>query len=118
MNGRPRSPFTDQQLIALHKKGLNDVEIARELGVRDSAIFSRRRKLGLKTHGRRLLFTDQQLKELHEQGFNDYEIAEKLGVDRSWVSKRRMRLGLKSNFPRYRTRDSLGRFTEKISDKS
>ncbi len=43
-------PFTDQQLIALHKKGMNDVEIAGELGVRVSAVFYHRRKLLRKKH--------------------------------------------------------------------
>ena len=98
---RRRRLFTDQQLIALHKKGMNDVEIARELGVKDGAIFSRRKKLGLKAHGRRLLFTNQQLIELHEKGLNDREIAENLGVVRCTVSRRRSRLGLK---PRKRKR--------------
>ena len=41
--------FTEQQLIALHKKGMNDAEIARELGVCDSAVRYHRRKLGLKS---------------------------------------------------------------------
>jgi len=101
MAKRRRAPFTDQQIIALHKKGMNDVEIAEELGVRDSSVFYHRRKLGLEAHGRRLLFTDQQLKELHEQGLNDREISENLGVTRCTVSRRRNRLGLK---PRTRKR--------------
>jgi len=75
---------------------MNDVEIAGELGVRDSAVFSRRRKLGLKAHGRRLLFTDQQLIELHDQGLYDREIAEKLGAYKSTAKYHRRRLGLKS----------------------
>ena len=89
--------FTDQQLITLNKKGLNDREIAEELGVPRKTVSRRRMKLGLKAHGRRLLFTDQQLIELHEQVWNDTEIGEKLGVAPSAVNQRRIKLGLKSH---------------------
>jgi len=58
-------PFTDQQLIDLHEKGLNDREIAEELGIPKTAINYRRRKLGLKAHDRKLQFADQQLIALH-----------------------------------------------------
>jgi len=66
--------FTNQQLIALHERGLNDREIA---------------------HGPRLLFTDQQLIELHERGLNDPEKAERLGVSKDAIFYRRRKLGLK-----------------------
>ncbi|MBA7625357.1 hypothetical protein ES703_32786 [subsurface metagenome] len=94
MVGRRRL-FTDQQLIALYKKGMIDREIADELGIHKSTVSKRRMRLGLKGHEPKLLFTDQQLIELHEQGFNDREIGEKLGVTPQAVGLRRNRLGLK-----------------------
>ena len=60
--------FTDDQLIELHKKGMNDREIADELGLdrrviaRARAIGARRRKLGLKAHhGRIPIFADREI---------------------------------------------------------
>jgi len=87
--------FTDQQLIDLHEKGLNDQEKAEKLGVTPSAVNYRRRRLGLEAHGRKR-FTDQQLIDLHERGLNGREIADKLGVTPSAVNNRRRRLSLKS----------------------
>jgi len=46
--GRLRVLFTDQQLIELHKKGMNDREVGEKLGVSRNAVCSRRRRLGLK----------------------------------------------------------------------
>ena len=95
MVGRHRAPFTDQQLINLHEKRLNDAEIAKKLGTSKPAVNYRRRKLGLKGHDPKLLFTDQQLINLHEKRLNGREIAEKLGVTSSAVNYHRRRLGLK-----------------------
>ena len=97
MVGRRRVPFTDQQLItliALHKKGMNDVEIAGELGVPKYVVKYRRRKLGLESNYK-LLFTDQELISLHERGLNDREKAERLGASEEVVFYHRKRLGLK-----------------------
>jgi len=92
-------PFTDQQLITLYKKGMNDPEIARELGVKRNAVKYRRKKLGLL---RTRLFTDQQLIDLHEMGLNDWEKAERLGVSDGAVFYHRKRLGLKPIYKRRR----------------
>jgi len=68
MARRDRNPlFTDDQLIELLKKGMNDREIADELGVdrrviaRARAIGARRRKLGLKAHHGRSIFADREI---------------------------------------------------------
>jgi len=98
MAGRGRRRlFTDQQLIELHKKGMNDREIGDKLGSGRMTVGKHRRRLGLKAHAPRRLFTDQQLKELHELGFNDREIGEKLGAHLSTVGLHRNRLGLKAH---------------------
>ncbi|GAH47120.1 unnamed protein product, partial [marine sediment metagenome] len=89
--------FTDQQLIDLHEKGLNDREKAEKLGVTPSSVSYRRRKLGLKGHDPKLLFTDQQLIDLHEKGLNDQEKAEELCVSKPAVNYRRRRLGLEAH---------------------
>jgi len=47
MVGRRRAPFTDQQLIDLHERGLNGREIAEELDVTPSAVNYHKRRLGL-----------------------------------------------------------------------
>jgi len=86
--------FTDEQLIELYKKEMNDTEIAVELGATRSLVGTRRVRLGLKVIGRRLLVTDEQLIELNEQGLNDKEIAEKLGANKYTVGYHRRRLGL------------------------
>ena len=44
--GRKRL-FTDEQLIALHERGLNDREKAEELGATEGAVSHHRRRLGL-----------------------------------------------------------------------
>ncbi|GAJ03060.1 unnamed protein product, partial [marine sediment metagenome] len=96
--------FTDKQLTeltVLYEKGLNDPEIAKELGVKREAVKYRRKKLGLL---RSRLFTDQQLIDLHGEGLNDREMAEKLGASEGVVFYHRKRLGLEAN--RHRT---LGR---------
>jgi len=48
MVGRRRAPFTDQQLISLHERGLNDREKAEKLGASESSAYYHRVKLGLK----------------------------------------------------------------------
>ena len=90
-----RRLFTDQQLIALHKKGMIDRQIADELGVHKTTVRKRRIRLGIKAHGHKLLFTDQQFIDLHDRGLNGREIAEELGVTPSAVNYRRRRLILK-----------------------
>lgn len=88
--------FTDQQLIELHKKGMNDREISEKIGAHQNTVSVHRRRLELKVHGhRRRLFTDEQLIELHARGFNDREVGEKLGISSNSVCKRRRGLGLK-----------------------
>lgn len=94
--------FTDRQLIALYRKGLNDPKIAEELGVKRNAVKHRRKKLGLL---RTRLFTDQQLIELHREGLTDPEKAERLGASDGAVYYHRKRLGLKAN--RRKTRRKL-----------
>ncbi|GAG84505.1 unnamed protein product, partial [marine sediment metagenome] len=102
------SSFTDQQVIDLHAKGLNDTEIAERLGVGYSAVNSRRRKLGLKiikkVRAHKRLFTDQQLINLHKRGLNDREIAKRLGVAQMTVNIYRNRLGLKTQKRKSRRR--------------
>ena len=89
--------FTNQQLIELYEQGLNDSEIAVKLGATRTLVRTRRVRLGLKAHGRKLLFTDQQLIELNENGLTDREIAEKLGANKYTVGYHRRRLGLKGH---------------------
>jgi len=96
MVGRRRL-FTDQQLIALHKKGMIDREVADELGIHKTTVRKRRMKLGLKANGHNRLFTDEQLIELYEQGFIDREIGEKIRAILRTVRKRRRLLGLKGH---------------------
>ena len=66
MARRYRNPlFTDDQLIELHKKGMNDREIADELGV-DRRVISRARAMGarrrkLKAHHGRSIFADREI---------------------------------------------------------
>jgi len=103
MRGRPRILFTDQQLIELHKKRMNDREIGEKLGVSFGIVGFHRNRLGLKPirkhrakdYKRKRLFTDRQLIELHARGFNDREISEKLGAHQNTVSVHRRRLELK-----------------------
>jgi len=95
---RRKSSFTDEQLIMLYERGLNDPEIAEELGVKRHVVKHRRKKLGLL---RSRLFTDQQLIDLHEMGLNDREKAERLGASEGVVYYHRRRLRLKPN--RHRT---------------
>jgi FixJ family two-component response regulator len=96
MVGRRRAPFTDQQLIALHKKGMNDVEIARELGVNDSTVFYHRKKIGLESNYIPMVNYHQFI-VLYEKGLNDREIAEELDVPKDAVKYRRRRIGLKAH---------------------
>ena len=88
----------DNQLIALHKKGMNDREIAEKLGVSNDVVKYHRIRLGLKAHDRRRRrFTDQQLIELYELGLNDREIAEKIGAGTNTVAYYRRSLGLEAH---------------------
>ncbi len=89
--------FTDQQIIDLHKQGLVDREIGRELRTSSSTVWECRVRLGLKANGIPRIFTDQQLIDLHKQGLTDQGIAEKLGSSSGLVWKHRTRLGLKLN---------------------
>ena len=75
---------------------MNDAEIAGELGIRDSAVFYHRRKLGLESNYKPMV-NYQQLIVLYEKGLNDREIAEELGVSKSAIRYRRMKLGLKAH---------------------
>jgi len=104
MVSRLRLPFTDQQLITLHKKDMSDREIAGKLGVPKYTIRYHRRRLGLV---RMRLFTDQQLIALHKQGLRDKEIGEALGVSNGIVFKHRRRLGLKAHSRRLFTDQQL-----------
>jgi DNA-binding NarL/FixJ family response regulator len=45
--GEHKLKFQDDELILLHKEGLTDRELAKELNVTKTTIFHRRKKLGL-----------------------------------------------------------------------
>lgn len=47
----PRELIDDDQIIELHKQGLHDSEIAKQMGVTLGAVMAHRRKLGLKING-------------------------------------------------------------------
>lgn len=89
--------FTDDELRELHSKGLNDGEIAKELGVHRTAVNKRRRKLGLEPNHSPPKFTDGEFKELYDEGMSDGEIAEELGVSKTSVYNRRKKLDLPPN---------------------
>ncbi len=89
----------DEQLIALHERGLNDREIGEKLGVSGPVARNHRIKLGLKAHGHKRLFTDQQLIDLYERGLNDREIGEELDASEEAVYYHRIKLGIESTRP-------------------
>ncbi len=91
--------FTDQQLIALHKEGLNDREKAERLGVSHFRVKYRRRKLGIESiRSRRSYINHQRFLKLYERGLNDPEIADALGVTIAMAYNYRKRHDLASNW--------------------
>ena len=96
MVGHRRLPFTDKQLIALHKEGLNDREIAEKLGANRRTVQGRRSKLGIESN--KSPISHQRFLELYERGLNDPEIANALGVTDGTMYRYRKRHNLASNW--------------------
>lgn len=94
-----RKGISDEQVIELHKQGLNDAEIARKLQCTPSNIYSRRKKLKLAANVKTC--SGEEVKELYEQGLDDTKIAIKLGYSVDTIRYWRYKLNLK----RYRIKN-------------
>lgn len=91
------------KIIYYHKQGLNDVEIAKNMGVGKQIVVSGRNKLGLisnVTQGRPKKDFEQEEKarKLYDKGYNDSQIARKLNVPLATVYRWRTKERLPSNF--------------------
>jgi predicted transcriptional regulator len=93
------SKIGDEEIIELHKKGATDREMAELLGVSQSSINYRRKRLGLENnyHKKRKKFTKEQFLELYHLGYTDKEIAKRMNLTAPAIHYRRTNLGLKSN---------------------
>ena len=85
------------RVAELNAAGLNDSQIARELGtVRSSVWWVRAVVLGLSARRAWRAFTDDQLRERHARGLTDGQIGKLFRVNKQVVPKRRRKLGLKA----------------------
>lgn len=93
------SKIGDQEIIELHERGMTDREMADLLGVSQSSINYRRKRLGLENncHKKRKKFDKEQFLELYHLGHTDKEIAEKMDLTAPAINYRRTSFGLKSN---------------------
>lgn len=89
----------DEDLIKLHKKGLTDREIAKTLGVSQSSVNYRIKKLGLVNNCNKIppKFNEDLFYVLYKKGWTDKQIAVKLGLTVPAIHYQRCKRGLKSN---------------------
>ena len=93
-----------QQVVALHAKGLNDGQIARQLKCHRWRVVTIRRALDLPRNWTLIPLTPayyQKIRALHARGFKDAEICRRLGRPLSWhcqLCQIRKKLGLASNY--------------------
>lgn len=86
--------------MELYRKGLNDCQIGRELGIDSNSIFMWRKSRGLPPCRTRHQLTEEEMarrQTLWEEGKTDSEIAEALGIHVSAVREWRYRAGLPCN---------------------
>ncbi|WP_136057278.1 hypothetical protein [Microbacterium sp. K24] len=93
----PGVPITEnqRQVLALHKDGLTDGEIAERMGKTREQINATRHHLHLKPN--RAAATDDHIRTLHSKGFSDILIAKELGRNLEHVRSRRRNMKLPLN---------------------
>jgi len=95
---RKLKKFTDEQFLQLYQQGLSDSEIARRLGVSVTAVWERRRRLGLPPNRPYRLLKSKRMRdkfvELWLKGATYKEIMEILGISHGTVGIWRRKLGL------------------------
>lgn len=88
----------DQEILALWYRGLNDREIAREIGVSSESVRVVRRRMDLEPNGFEIRESAPGARmRLYEQGCTDAEIARREGIGYSTVYQWRIENGLPSN---------------------
>lgn len=93
----------EKKRLELYNQGLNDVEIATQLGLTHEAIFAWRKSRDLlpngRTDSRRLvLVNEDKIRLLYNQGLNDSEIGREIGCERYTITYWRRAHGLSPNF--------------------
>lgn len=90
------------KLVELHSQGLNDTQIAKELGISLRSANSWRKALNLeKNFEYKRKFDTKKFKELYEQGLNYSEIAKQLNSSNRAIQNYASSLGLSSNYNKY-----------------
>lgn len=97
-----------EERMKLYKEGLNDYEIAEELGVCQATVCSWRKRRNLPPNGgvgggNKVTF--ERRLELYDKGLTDSEIAEKVGVVRETITSWRNSRGLPCQSKRARVSD-------------
>jgi len=82
----------------LHKKGLSDREIAKELNVSQQTVNYHRQRLGLTNNywKRHKMFDEEKFLKLYYEGKTDREIGIIMGYTTAAIIYHRKKLGLKS----------------------
>jgi len=94
---KPQPTF--KQILELYYRGLNDKEMAEELGVSRYIISISRRSLKLPTQRtKRIAELNARITELHSRGLNDHEISRELGINSSTTNQHRRILKLPVNY--------------------
>ena len=83
--------FSNNAFLKRYTTGMNDCQIARELGVSSPSVWYRRTLLGLLPIKK---ITDDKFLHFYRKGLNDREIAEKVGVNLTTIWGLRNKLGL------------------------
>lgn len=92
---RTKDPKIDEKRRELYDQGLNDHQIAKQLGINPNTITMWRRKQGLPVHVVRKTANDYPDRmELYHKGMSDGQIAKALGITQAAVMHWRHRNGL------------------------
>ena len=95
--GGRKPKINEARALQLYRQGLNDGEIAKELGMSDSAVGSWRRRMALPVNKHVYAPRGDQMLHLYRQGMTDAQIAEEMGVRAKSVAKWRSKGELPAN---------------------
>lgn len=90
------------EFLRLYRQGLNDSQIAKELGISYTTPRSWRLKMGLpKIFKYEVKFNIDEFKKLYNKGLNYSQIAKELGVSSSAIQDYASKNGFTSNYRKY-----------------
>ena len=92
--------YDEDKLLTMYDKGMNDAEIARELGCAKDTVFRWRKRMELPPNGNNSHYSIdwERIRALYEQGLNDSQIGKAVGVSHQTVCNWRSANKLPSNF--------------------